>query len=110
MTVTPCSGQRAMRLVDMALDLGFRHAGIMFERQRGDRVAVLVAAADAGEAHDGADIGAAARQRRDLARDVEIVLLQRMVTGQLVTESWLSRRSSAGRTRSRARPRSRRRA
>ena len=47
------------RFIGMPLDLGFRHAGIMFERQRRDRFAVLAAAADAAERDDGADIGAA---------------------------------------------------
>ena len=43
----------------MAHDLGFRHAGIMFERQRRDGLAAFAAAADAGEGDHGADIGAA---------------------------------------------------
>ena len=59
----------------MPLDFGFGHAGIMFERQRGDRFAILAAAADAAEGNDRADIGAAARQRRDFLRDVEIGFL-----------------------------------
>ena len=29
------------RLLDVARDLGLRHAGIMLERERGDRLAVL---------------------------------------------------------------------
>ena len=62
MTVTPSSGQRVVASCDVALDLGFRHARIMLERQRGDRLAGLVAAADAGEGDQRADVGAPARQ------------------------------------------------
>jgi len=46
----------------------------MFERQRGDTIAVA-AAADAGKAHDRADVGVPLREQRALARDVEIGLL-----------------------------------
>ena len=63
------------RFIGVPPDLSLRHAGIMLERQRGDRLAVLAAAADAGERDDGADIGAALRQRRDFLRDVEIGFL-----------------------------------
>src|SRR6185312_16457052 len=67
----------------MPLDFGFRHARIMLERQRRDVVATLAAAADAGERHHRADIGAALAQRRDLARDVEIVLLDTNGDGRI---------------------------
>ncbi len=75
MTVTPAERPARARLGDVALDLGFRHAGIMLERQRGDRLAVLVAAADAGESDDGADVGTPARQLRRLGGDVERLAL-----------------------------------
>ena len=61
--------------VGVASDLGLSHAGVMFERQCGDRLTVLAAAADAAERDHGPDIGAALAQRRDLLRDVEIRLL-----------------------------------
>ena len=76
MTVTPSSGQRAARLRDVALDLGFRHAGIMLERERGDRLAGLVAAANAGEGDQRADVGAAARQLAGFRGGVERLALQ----------------------------------
>ncbi len=82
------------RFLDMALDLGLRHAGIVFQRHRHD----AVVAADAGEGRDRADVGAPVRQPRDLGADVEILALD--------ADGQLSLRSSAGRTRSRARPRS----
>ena len=59
----------------MPCNFGLRHAGIMFERQRGDGVAVLAVPAYAGKAYDGADIGTRMRERRDLPRDVEIGFL-----------------------------------
>src|SRR5437660_9540828 len=71
----PLQQPARQRLVGVAPDLGLRHAGIMLERQRGDRFAVLAAAADAAERDDGADIGAAFGERRDFLRDVEIRLL-----------------------------------
>ena len=52
-----------LRLVDCARDLAFRHAGIMFERERRQ---IVVAAHMAGECHDRADIVRVLRQRRDL--------------------------------------------
>src|SRR5262249_20124825 len=58
----------------MPRDLLLRHARVMFERQRGDTVAVA-APTDAGKAHDRADLGAPLREQRALARDVEIGLL-----------------------------------
>src|SRR5215475_13408476 len=58
----------------MPPDLLLRHARVMFERQRGDTLAVA-AATDAGKAHDRADLGAPLREQRALARDVEIGLL-----------------------------------
>ncbi len=45
------------RLLDVTLDLGLRHAGIMFERERGDRLAGLIAAANAGKSDQRAHIG-----------------------------------------------------
>ena len=52
-----------LRLLDMARDLGFCHARIMLERERGDRRAVFVAAADARESDHRTDIGAPVRER-----------------------------------------------
>ena len=71
----PLQRPARQRLVGVAPDLGLRHAGIMLERQRGDRFAVLAAAADAAERDDGADIGAAFGENSDFLRDVEIGLL-----------------------------------
>src|SRR5437899_8732533 len=71
----PLQRPARQRLVGMAPDLGFRHAGIMLERQRGDRFAVLAAAADAAERDDGADIGAAVGENSGLLREVESGLL-----------------------------------
>ena len=62
-------------LVGVPHDLAFGHARIMLERQRCQRGAMVAAAADAGEADDGADIGAARGQRGDFLRDIEIGLL-----------------------------------
>ena len=73
-------------LVGMAPDLFLGHAGIMLERERGDLRAVLVAAADAGKAHDRTDVGAVPGQHRDLAGDVEIVLLDTDGDGALSLE------------------------
>ena len=64
------------RLCDVALDLGFRHAGIMLERERGDRLARLVAAANAGESDQRADIGAPARKLFRFGGGVERLALQ----------------------------------
>src|ERR1700716_2616968 len=47
----------------------------MLERQRGDRLAVLAAAADAAERDDGAHIGAAPGENSDFLRGVEIRFL-----------------------------------
>ena len=50
-------------------DFGLRHAGIMFERQRGDGVVALAAAAYPEKTDHRADILATVRQRGDfLAR------------------------------------------
>src|ERR1700754_1263863 len=59
----------------MPLDFGFGHARIMFERQRGDRFAILATPANAAERNHCADIGAPAGHRRDFLRDVEIGFL-----------------------------------
>ena len=69
--MTPSSGQRVARFLDVTLDLGFRHAGIVFQRHRRD----AVVAADAGEGRDRADVGAPVRQPRDLGADVEVLAL-----------------------------------
>src|SRR5215475_2875978 len=90
-------------LVGMSLYFGLSYALIMFERQRRDRIACLGAAADAGEADDCADIGAVLAECSDLLRDVEIGFLYPDGRGHAHGKK-LSRRSSAGRTRSRARP------
>jgi len=63
------------RGLGMPGDFSLRHAGIMFERQRGDGSVVLAVAANAGKTDDGTDILAPVRQRRDLMCDVEIGLL-----------------------------------
>src|SRR6185437_3668411 len=57
-------------------DLHFRHVGIMLERERNDRFAVLAAATDAGESHDRADVGTAARELRSFGGGVERLALQ----------------------------------
>ena len=49
------------RVLGMPPDFRFRHARVMFQRQRRDRVIALAAAADAGKAHHRADIGTAVR-------------------------------------------------
>src|SRR5712671_1731661 len=89
----------------VAGNFGLRHFRIVFERQRRDALAVLAAAADAGEAYDRADIGAALRERRDLVGDIEVGLLDadghasgHEIIAMAVT---VSRRSSAGKRQSR---------
>jgi hypothetical protein len=47
----------------------------VFERQRRDGLAALAAAANAGETHDGADVGTPFGERRYFLRDVEIGFL-----------------------------------
>ena len=47
----------------------------MLERQRRDGLALFVVSANAAEADDRADIGAAFRQRRDLSSYIEIGFL-----------------------------------
>src|SRR5262249_7737064 len=64
------------RLVDVTRDFLLRHARIMLERQRFDRICALTAAADADEAHDRADVGAAARQPLGLFCWIEVLGLQ----------------------------------
>src|SRR5437879_12082585 len=56
-------------------NFGLRHFGIVFQRQRRDGLAALAAAANAGETHDGADVGAPLGERRYLPRDIEIGFL-----------------------------------
>ena len=58
------------RLGDMALDLGLRHAGVMLERQRRDRLTVLGAAADAGEGDHRTHVGTAAHKFCGFGSDV----------------------------------------
>ena len=65
-----------LRLLDMAGDLGFGHAGIMLKRQRGDLFAVLVGAANARKGDHGADIAAPVRQLVDFGGDFEGLALQ----------------------------------
>ena len=65
-----------LRFFDVALDLGLRHAGIMLERERGDRRARFVAAANAGEGDQRADVGAPARERGRFRGGVERLALQ----------------------------------
>src|SRR5690349_22747553 len=65
-----------LRLLDMTADLRLGHARIMLERQRRDRLAGFCATADPGERDQGADVGAAARQRRGFRRRIELLALQ----------------------------------
>src|SRR6185312_893441 len=64
------------RLADMPLDFRFRHAGVVFERERRDGLAFLRAATDAGELHEGADIAAPTRQLRRFCCGIEQLTLQ----------------------------------
>src|SRR2546421_8397163 len=85
----------------MPRDFGLCHSRVMFERQRRDGLAALAAPADAAKTNDGADIGTAFGQRRDLLRDVEIGLLDAdgHIGGHESIAMFtirLSRRSSAG--------------
>ena len=66
-------GQRPAldRFVGDPGDLGLGHAGIVLELQRGQPAGLV--AAEAGEGHDGADVGAPRRQPRDLGAGVEIL-------------------------------------
>jgi hypothetical protein len=57
-------------------DLGFGHAGIMLECQRRDLRAVFVGTANAGEGHDGTDIGPVSRHGGGFGSDVEGFALQ----------------------------------
>src|SRR5262252_1899200 len=77
--------------LDVASDLGLRHARIVLEREAGDRLAVLVAAADAGEGDHCADIGASMRERARLGRGVERLLLQTDGCGHITRSSSLGR-------------------
>src|SRR6202034_1887351 len=65
-----------LRLLDVARDLGLRHARIMFERECGDRFAIFVGAAKPGEGNHRADIGARAREPRRLGSGVKTFALQ----------------------------------
>src|ERR1700691_3662556 len=80
--------------LDMPGDLAFGHAGIVLERQCRDRRAVFVGAANAGEGHDGADIGPAPRHRRGLGGDVEGFTLQTDRRAHLACSSGTPRRKS----------------
>jgi hypothetical protein len=55
----------------MTGNLVFRHAGVVLEVERRDRLAVFIAAADAGEGDDRADVLAGARQQFRFGRRVE---------------------------------------
>ena len=70
-----CSGQRLAGLGLDARQLGLRHAGIVLERHAGDAGAVVLAAHDAGEGDDGADVGAAGGEAAHLGADVEVLAL-----------------------------------
>jgi hypothetical protein len=48
----------------------------VLKRQRRNRLAVLISAANTGEGHHGADIGAAMRELLHLGRDIECFALQ----------------------------------
>src|SRR4051812_19172447 len=107
----PTQRPAALRRLDVAADLGLGHAGIMLERKAGDRLAVLVTAANAGEGDDRADVGVPKRERARLSDGVEQLLLQadgrrhitRSLTPLVIRQSW------AGRRRSRVLPQSSRR-
>src|SRR5215472_9489410 len=71
----------ALRSLDLARDLGLRHGGIVLEGERRDGGAVLLAAADASEGDDGADVGAPARERGHFGGGIEALLLQRDAGG-----------------------------
>ena len=71
--VRPEQRPAPQRLLGDAGDLGFGHARIVLELQRGERARLV--AAKAGERDHGADIGAPSRQPRDLGGDVEIFRL-----------------------------------
>src|SRR5262245_53168021 len=77
----------ALGRLDMAADLGLRHAGIVLEREASDRLAILVAAADAGEGNHRADIGAPMRERARLGGGVERLLLQADGRGHITRSS-----------------------
>src|SRR5258705_13915923 len=62
--------------LDVATNLGLGHAGIVLEREACNRLAVLVAAADASESDNRADIGAPMRERARLGGGIERLLLQ----------------------------------
>jgi hypothetical protein len=66
----------ALRRLDMACDLRLGHFRIMLEGQRGDRLAGLIAATDACERDDRADVAASACQPGDFAADIEVLALQ----------------------------------
>ena len=65
-------------------DFGLGHAGVMFQRQRGDGRIGFVVTADPGETDDGADILAAAGQGCDFPGDIEIGLLDPNGQGALM--------------------------
>jgi hypothetical protein len=64
------------RLCNVSFDLGFRHPGIVLERERGDRLVPLGSPADSRKRHDRADINSAARELRRLRGGVERLALQ----------------------------------
>ena len=57
-------------------NFGFRHLGKMLQRQRSNGIAILAAAANAGEGDDRADVAAPARQRGRFRGGVKIFALQ----------------------------------
>ena len=61
-----------LRFRDMALDLGFRHAGVVLQRHGGD---AAVGTAEAGKRRDGTDIVPLLAECRDLGADVEVLAL-----------------------------------
>src|SRR5947208_189034 len=77
----------ALGCLDVAADLGFRHAGIVFEREAGDWLAVLVTAADAGEGDNRANIRAPMRERARLGGGIERLMLQADGRGHVTCSS-----------------------
>ena len=66
----------ALGLLDVARDLGLRHAGIMLERQRGDGSPFSSPRQMPVKVDDRADVGAPARELRRLGAGVEVLALQ----------------------------------
>src|SRR5215468_5607127 len=84
----------------MAGNLSLSHAGIMFERHGGDRLAGLRAPADSRESDDSADIRTPAREEGGFRLSIEVRGLQPYDRGHVILPSL------GGKTRPPWRPRS----